>query len=248
MTIFSPPESARFGWRIGRLTVDELADLDELVAGVRHAFEVEHLDMVILRAPADAVSLPARLAVLEGIRAVPADTLLYWEWSCGSATTPHPTTGIETITALDAIESLVTRVFPGYPNHYAANPLLSADAALAGYCEWAVSLVASGNSSCLVLPGTTTGSVAGFGIVDWAPDIPDVRLAGIVPESRGQGNYRRLVQAIMTMTQSRGLERLRISTQAHNVQPMRTWARLGWRPLRALNTTHLIDEDLLRSK
>jgi GNAT superfamily N-acetyltransferase len=243
MTTFSPNESARFGLRIGRVAVE--ASTGDLVASLARAMVNEQLDVLIVRAPADDMSLPARLAALEGVRAVPADTLMYWEWT--AAPDRPPIARVERVAPLDdaeTVERLVSDVFPGYPNHYAANPLLSPAAALAGYCEWAASLLASGSSTFWVLE-SDDGDAIGFGLVDWSPEVPDVRLAGILPAFRGRGAYRTLISALMGEVAARGHERLRISTQAHNVRPMRTWAGLGWRPVRALTTVHLIREELL---
>jgi hypothetical protein len=239
----SMQESRRFGLRIGRIAEDEVRDVDRLAAQVEDAFRLESLDVLILRVPAGTASLPARLASLGGIRAIPADTLLYWEWRAGPGCSDA--TAAEQLTDVDVLEQLVAKVFPGYPNHYVANPLLSAEGALAGYCEWAVTLLGSGGSTCLIVR-SEVGAITGFGIIDWTPEVPDVRLAGIMPEARGRGEYRRLVKAMMAHTVSREGARLQISTQAHNIVPMRAWAHLGWQPLRTLTTTHLVREDLIR--
>jgi hypothetical protein len=144
----------------------------------------------------------------------------------------------------DEISTLVRNVFDGYANHYAANPLFERSLALDGYCAWAASLVGSGDATCTVLDGPD-GRPAGFGVVDWATDPADVRLAGMVTDARGRGWYRWVVAQLMHEADVRGRAPLWISTQAHNVAVMRTWARLGWLPNHTILTTHLVRAGLL---
>lgn len=245
MTLFSTLESSRFGMRVGRVSltadVDSTAVVRELAAGM----DDERLDVLILRFPASDVTMAAHLATVDTWSAIPADTLMYWEWRDRSGPTAKAATGrtVRRVDDVDHVDRLVRDVFPGYPNHYAANPLFSQQAALEGYCEWARRLIGSGDATCIVLVSDTNAEV-GFGIVDWSPEVPDVRLAGVLPEFRGRGCYRELVAAMM----SEAAERtgcLRISTQAHNLPPMRTWAGLGWKPFETLTTIHLVRRDLL---
>jgi hypothetical protein len=89
-----------------------------------------------------------------------------------------------------------------------------------------------------------SGAEVGFGIIDWSPEVPDVRLAGILPDFRGRGRYREMVGVLMVEAAERA-GCLRISTQVHNLPPMRTWARLGWKPFETLSTIHLVRRPLL---
>jgi GNAT superfamily N-acetyltransferase len=237
-------ESERFGLRVGRTKVGSGApDLD--IAGMLEQSMIdENLDVLIVRAPARDVALPASLAALNNVRAVPADTLLYWEWSGPVPPPSDPSGEVSVVDDPQIVEHLVRSVFVDYPNHYAANPLFSREAALDGYCEWARLLVEGGTSSCHVLESPNHDQI-GFGIVDWSSAVPDVRLAGVVPAFRGSGHYVRLVRGLVGEAVARGFDRLWISTQAHNIAPMRTWATLGFKPFDSFVTIHLIRDDLL---
>jgi GNAT superfamily N-acetyltransferase len=239
MSAYSAVESSRFGLRIGRIDASDAA-----LASVERTLRDERLDVLIVRAPAEEVHVPARLAALDGFRAIPADTLMYWERRDLSRDEAGAAASVTNETDPARIEELVRSVFAGYHNHYSANPLLSSEHSLDGYCEWATSLVGSGGATCSLIE-SEAAVVDGFGIVDWTPDIPDIRLAGIVPSARGRGAYRRLLVALQHEAARRGHSRLRISTQAHNTRPMRAWAELGWRPIFSLTTLHLVREELL---
>jgi GNAT superfamily N-acetyltransferase len=233
-------ESARFGYRVSRLDLSIAPDAD-LAAAIGEC----DFDVVIVRAHADDISGPARLASIPGFRAITADALLYWEWRddgapidvADSGVTARPTAGQA------ELERLVRDIFADYRNHYSANPLFDHDLALDGYCEWARTLVESGRASCTVI-ADGDGPV-GFGVVDLAPAVAEVCLAGVIPRARGRGRYRSLIAELMHERRADGRAAMRISTQAHNTTVMRTWARLGWLPRETLVTTHLVREGLL---
>jgi hypothetical protein len=268
MTLFSAVESARFGWRIGRLDLKASAASGAArgsgsagatgsagaagapgaaaAVAVAEAFERDRLDILIVRTAADDLVTPGVLASLPDLRSLPAGTLLYWDWRGDG----DPQVDDETADSTDdphLIEHLARAVFDGYSNHYAANPLLSPERTVDGYCEWATELVASGKASCLTSSRADPAGPIGLAVVDWTADPPDIRLAGILPERRGRGSYRRLIELVMAESVRRGYGAVQISTQAHNTQVMRAWADLGWRPRRAIATTHIVPEALLRS-
>ena len=140
----------------------------------------------------------------------------------------------------ERLASLVRDVFAHYPNHYAANPLLSDELSLDGYVEWA--LRTSERTGYLVLRDDDD---VGFAVIDWSVEVPDVRLAGVVPAHQGAGRYRDVVAGMMERAVDAGRSGLEISTQVGNIAPQRTWAGLGWRPTRAYDTTHLVRAELL---
>ena len=50
----------------------------------------------------------------------------------------------------------------------------------------------------------------------------------------------------MQTARKRGIERIELSTQAQNIAVQRAWAGLGFKPIRPLDTTHLVRNELLR--
>jgi hypothetical protein len=233
-------ESARFGYRVSRLDL-ALGQGGDLVAAVRES----GFDVVIVRARADDFSLPARLASVPAYRAIAADSLIWWGWrDDGSVLAPlksgHMARPVEGHVEL---EHMVREVFADYRNHYSANPLFGSGEALDGYCEWARLLFDSGDARCTVL--SDDAGPAGFGLVDLSSEIPNIRLAGIVPRARRGGRYHALMTALMLLCRAAGASEMRISTQSNNTRVMRAWARLGWLPRETFVTTHLVREDLL---
>ena len=236
----SEVESDRFGLRIGRVRVEADVDVAELEAACAG------YDVVILRCRADAIDLPFRLLGLREFRAVTADHLGVWRWDVAEVpTVPLPegwTVGPSTDAAI--VEQVVRVTFAGYRNHYRANPLFDPQAALDGYVDWALSVLDRSDDSCTVL-WDDTGDAVGVALVDWSDEIPDVELAGIRPRAQGQGRYGALMAAVMRLTRDRSRPALTISTQSHNVNVMRAWARLGFLPVDTLTTMHLVRRDLL---
>jgi GNAT superfamily N-acetyltransferase len=233
-------ESARFGYRVSRLDLSTAPDAD-LAAAVGQC----DFDVVIVRAPADDTTVGARLASIPGFRAITADALVCWEWRDDGSPIAAPEPGVYSRPAEDQVEleRLVREVFAAYKNHYSSNPLFRPDLALEGYCEWARTLVGSGRASSTVV--VDAGGPVGFGVVDLAPGVPEVCLAGVIPRARGRGRYRSLIAELMHECRADARPAMRISTQAHNTTVMRTWARLGWLPRDTFVTTHLVREGLL---
>lgn len=230
----SQAETARFGLRVARWTPE--------APGAQ--IDPTGFDVVIVRRPESWVDRWIDLTRFDDHVAVHADTLLYWEWNDrGEHLDVREEARIVGDAGSPVVEALVRDVFAGYHNHYMANPLFAPELVLAGYVEWALATVAR-------VPGAFIGvgghdEIAGFGVIDWAAETPDVRLAGVASSARGQGWYVELVARMMLAARVRGAGRLRISTQAQNLTVQRTWASYGWRPIEALETTHLIRRELL---
>ncbi|VTR76201.1 GNAT family N-acetyltransferase [Cellulomonas hominis] len=244
----SPAESARFGRAVSRLTIGAGAlDPDELAALVAGSAA----DVLVVRYDAGRQEVPALLA--SGSRAVlPAGALTYWEKAL-----EHGSVGAPARSAVvgpgelggDAAEAAVREVvrssFADYGNHYTADPLLDRDAALAGYEEWATGSLARESDDVLVQ--TVDGACVGVATLERADDHVEVLLAGLVPSAQGRGLYGDLLVAVQAWALERGLSRLVISTQVHNVRVQRAWARAGLRPFAAVETVHLVDRETLRA-
>ena len=236
----SDVESGRFGCVIGRASISEVPSADE-VRGACAGF-----DVVIVRAPATLDQLPAALARVDGWTAFTADHLLYWRWAperFDAAAPVSASVSASETTAPDDLDALVRSVFDGYGNHYVANPILDSARVVDGYVEWVENLVRDGSASCFV--AFEGAERAGFAVVDWSVDVPDVRLAGMVPAHQGRGRYAVLLAECMRASLDRRREGLQISTQSHNVAVLRSWARLGLVPFDSQATLHLVRDQLL---
>ena len=223
-----------------------LAGKHSNLAGTRRPPSIFTSDIVIVRYPAADVGRFFELARLADFEPIYADTLVHWRAALASGRGPERPAGLGArAVSRDETAALVRAVFADYPNHYAANPLLDRHAALEGYVEWATTLLDRGDAASLALVDDAGRDLA-FALVDYGPEVADIRLAGVRPEDRGRGHYRALVAAVMQDAVARGRDAIEISTQAHNVAVMSTWARLGWVPTRAVTTVHLVRRGLLR--
>ena len=130
--------------------------------------------------------------------------------------------------AVSDVPGLITEIFAGYRDHYAANEHLDAELVAVGYAEWATS-VATDAANVVVAVCDDGSVVEGLAVVDTGGDVWDVVLAGVRPAARGRGAYGRLMADVMARARADGQRAVRISTQSHNLPVMRTWERLGWR-------------------
>lgn len=239
----SAAESARFGLEITRAVVPRDTPVDALPA-LAASIEQSSADIVILRTPAersDAAALTPR-----GYRALPAGTLVYWEGRLDRVRDVEPRAGLTTrpVGAADReqVADLIARIFDGYRNHYSADPLLDDALAATGYAEWAERTVLGAQSGSVILDdggsprGVATASSGG----EW-----EIELAGILPEHQRGGLYAHLLRGIHESARAAGAERVVISTQSHNIGVQRAWARLGYEPIDAIETVHLVRDGLL---
>jgi hypothetical protein len=255
----SPLESARFALTVGRVTVrqDETSDeADRLAAVLAQAPE----DLLVVRYPADRVRLGAVLAA--GDRDVlPAGALTYWAVAATDVIAPDGPVDDELdaphivaapdwpggpASVREVVGAVVEATFTGYGNHYLADPLLDAGAALAGYREWATGTVETTPQDVLLLvAGERPIGVATCRRASDGGHL-EVLLAGMLPKDQGRGRYGYLLAGCARHAERAGLGRLVISTQVHNVRVQRAWARAGLRPFAAVETAHAVRRGLLR--
>ncbi|MEU9830622.1 GNAT family N-acetyltransferase [Streptosporangium sp. NPDC048047] len=237
----SPLESARFGLSFERVTVSAASDapLSAVLTAVRRS----EADIVVLRYPARHVEWFAALTAL-GRTAVLADSLVYWRLDAGKGRGPEPSPGLWAAGVTDpaVVREAVSAVFGSYGNHYLANPLLDAGAALEGYRDWALRSAAGGG--CLGLYGEAPdgpGSrLLGLATVEEDDTRTEILLAGTVPGARGRGLYAHLLKGVEERALARGAAEVVISTQGHNTGVQRAWARYGFEPVCTALTVHLV--------
>ncbi len=239
-TAASPFESARFGRSVERLTVS--AESAAELSDVRAVVLASDADIIILRYPAERVGWFAGLTTL-GRTAIPADSLTYWRLRVGEGRAPDPEPGIWPggVPATADVRALVRGIFGAYGNHYLANPLFDAGAALDGYEEWALRSAAQGD--CVVVSGQA--GVLALATLEEDTVRTEILLAGVVPAAQGRGVYGHLLRAVEDRAASRGAAEVVISTQGHNTRVQRAWGRYGFEPVQTVLTVHLIRNRLL---
>jgi hypothetical protein len=253
----SPVETARFGVSIGRLTVGHDvpghgAAYDRASEGLAAALGAADDDVLVVRYPAGAVGLGA-VVTASGRSVIPGGALTYWGADADDiiGVSPSPTdVELDVVAASDlpgpveevaaAVDDVIADSFAGYGNHYAANPLLDPVAALAGYQDWARrSLAAARNTVVLRKAGTPIGVATCVASLDGAEHL-EILLAGLVCTAQGRGRYAALLVGCAAEARRRGLSRLIISTQVHNVRVQRAWTRVGLLPFACVETVHAV--------
>lgn len=241
----SPLESRRFGMSFGRAEVPlGVADQDAALDAVL-TFLGDDTDVMVVRHPSARVDWFARLRE-SGRDLIAADTLVYWRLAVGAGRSPEPeiaiTSRVVETPEPDLVEGLVTDMFAGYGNHYLANPLLDPGAALAGYVEW-------GHRSAIedtaVIVSRTGDGPIGLATMETADGVSEIQLAGIRQSAQRQGVYPHLLAACEEVARAAGAASLVISTQAHNTNVQRAWARHGFEPVGSVSTVHAVRRGLL---
>lgn len=243
----SRPEGARFNLSVARVVVGaDTADVESVRADFVATLDAATEDLVIARWPARFTRLGAA-ASSSRRRVIPADMLTYWEApaaALASSAGPGPADGCAIIRPTGpsrdieaAIEQVVEDSFRGYGNHYTANPALDPELALAGYLEWAVGAFRSDPGNVVILREGEDP----IGVATLTQDGNDleIELAGLTSAAQGRGLYGHLLAAVGQVAVDRGLDRVIISTQVHNVRVQRAWVRAGMKPFAAVTTVHL---------
>ncbi|MBD2757923.1 hypothetical protein IEE94_00135 [Yimella sp. cx-573] len=244
----SPAEGRRFGISVGRVMVGDEAPAETAKRDLAAALAAAPHDLLVVRWPAHQVALAATVAATGRI-VLPADVLTYWEVDAQElATADLPQADSLRVDSGDNhqaagrewVKAVVRSSFEEYGNHYSANPALDRQLALEGYLEWAVSsFEAQPQDALFLLDGSDPIGVATLSQDTGRGDL-EVLLAGLVPGAQGRGAYSYLLRAVGVQALRRGLSRVIISTQAHNVRVQRAWVRSGLRPFAAVTTAHAI--------
>lgn len=235
----SPFDTRRFGFSVGRIVVpcgaSTTTPADVVAAVADIAAEV-----TIVRYPAANTSWFAEL--MRDHEVLLADSLVYWRLPVSSASAPTPPGNLTTNSTPkpELVDRLVDDIFAGYRSHYSANPRFDAELALAGYREWARRSAAEGGAVVL-LEGT---SQVGLATTEVDRGVLEILLAGVVPERQGQGLYAQLLAAVEQHAATRGATGVVISTQVHNTNVQRAWARYGFEPMASLVTVHVMPRSL----
>lgn len=235
---FSPLESARFGLRVYRASVDAI-DAER----ISDEIERERVDVAILRLPAMAIGSADALAQ-HGFAPIIADTQVVHEIELDAYTRTPADASIVLRPATHDDAALLDRmarsIFVDYESHYHANPLFARDKILDGYAEWAARHVETDDGSAAWLV-ERDGELAGFSCyrIDRSDGTAIGVLNGVLPDARGSGVYRNMLHQMLERFAEMGLRRFEIATQTHNTIVQRVWAASGLSLLAKYNTLHV---------
>ncbi|MGP7960243.1 GNAT family N-acetyltransferase [Sanguibacter sp. A247] len=205
-------------------------------------------EIIVVRFDASRRDIGAALA-RTGRVVLPAGTLTYWERPSSLGELEVPEHSLRVVEASepgapseDELDLVVGDSFAAYGNHYSANPLLDAAAALAGYQEWARRSLETPDHEVAFL--FDSDDLIGAATVHITPEHAEILLAGLIRAAQGRGAYRALLSWCVATAARHDVSKLIISTQADNVRVQRAWARAGFVPFAAVETAHLVREGL----
>ncbi|MFT4285223.1 MAG: GNAT family N-acetyltransferase [Protaetiibacter sp.] len=237
----SESESARFGRPTARVSVPDDMPVEVAAPLLHDAISGTTADIVIVRYPSRSLGSLADAAADPAWVCFPGGALVYWEAPGTPASDPSGALeldeGLRRGERAGEIDSALRDSFDGYINHYAADPLIDPQAAVEGYAEWARALAASPENRVFVVEDD--GRIVGVAVISADDSGWDINLAGIISSAQRRGHYRRLISGVVEAAR-RADVRLVISTQSHNIAVQRAWAAEGFRPLRSVDTAHLV--------
>ena len=171
------------------------------------------------------------------------DTLVYYARSLARAPIPEDAGAAQVRTSKVGdevgVREVAAQAFKGYFGHYHADRRLEPARCDEGYVEWAVRSCASTEVADGVLVAEIDGSILGFITLRVnSPVEVDGLLIAVHPSVQGQGIARSLMIGALKWCESRGAERMIISTQINNLSSQKVWARLGFELSHAYYTFH----------
>lgn len=129
------------------------------------------------------------------------------------------------------VRALATAAFTGYKSHYTADSRIDPKVVLEIYADWS----ASAKDGVIVECNDVAVAYGTFGEYDGHSELV---MGGVDSAHSGRGIYRMLVERTMRWGLNKGLEKIRISTQVHNLSVQRVWASLGLMPQKHVFTMH----------
>lgn len=237
----SERESLRFGLRVARHPIDQPHPGARAIIAEMKALGA---DIAVVRFIASDRAITAALGAL-GVRPVLADTLVYYgrllDTTLWGPTSMAPKVRQAMPSDLEAVARIARLGFQGYRSHYDASACFPAEHVEAGYVEWALTHLQSGDPRNQTWVVEADGEPAGFATVrtDQEHSRAEILLNAVLPQHQGHGLYRALVTQALMWNRNAGIRHAVVSTQIWNIRVQRAWTALGFQLERAYNTYHL---------
>ena len=229
-------EEGRYGIRAARAFIDDVKEIDNVVAFCRR----DETQLLIVRCP--AVSLEVAQA-LEAQGARLMDTLLFFQRRMERSELPARSSAfmVREAVAADAgtIGTVARNAFTNFLGHYHADPRLNRASSDEAYVEWAERSVTTSGVAGSVFVAEDEHGIVGFSTVRLnSSDEGEGVLFGVLPRAQGKGICRELMIAAMHWGADAGASRMVVPTQITNIASQKVWLRLGFEPNRAVYTFH----------
>lgn len=234
--IFSDIESKRFKMNIARSKMEDIQikDLSNFIS--------EHkIDVTILRIPTEKIEQASKLEQL-GFPFIQADTLVYYKADLTKYQNQALKNGdldfvLATMEDVEDISPLIASIFPGYTNHYNANPFIDIQNVLLGYNEWVVDFIDANDKFVFLV--RRDGKNIGFASCSIIEGVAEGVLYGVLPEASGGGVYSDIIRYTQDFFQKRGAKEMRVSTQVQNYGVQKVWSREGFYLFESFATFHI---------
>ncbi len=139
----------------------------------------------------------------------------------------------------DIVRRVAIDTFQNYGGHYHADPRLSRVKCDETYASWAERSVIMRTTGSEVLVAEDESGIIGLATLRMnSPEEGEGLLFGVTPRARGRRVYSSLMNHAMDWCQSKGAQRMIISTQITNLTSQRTWIRCGFEPTYSYYTFH----------
>lgn len=236
-TIFkSEKESDRFKMNILRANVESLNTKDLGLAILNN-----DIDLTILRIPCENISQISKLETL-GYSYYQTDTLVYYfvnfeNYLPKVLLNNDITFRIAKLNDSDIISKMVDQIFPGYTNHYNANPFIDKKNILEGYKEWVLDFIEKVNKYVFLV--IKSKEIVGFATCSILNDEAEGVLYGVLPQFAGGGIYSDIIRYTQQFMNDLGIKKMKVSTQVQNYAVQKVWSREGFYMLKSFATIHI---------
>lgn len=232
----SEKESKRFKMNILRAYVENLNTKDLSIAILNN-----DIDLTILRIPCENISQISKLETL-GYSYYQTDTLVYYfvnfvNYSPKALSNNDLIFRIATLNDSNIISNMVDQIFPGYTNHYNANPNIDKKNILEGYKEWVLDFIEKENKYVFLV--IRSEEIVGFASCSILNDEAEGVLYGVLPQFSGGGVYSDIIRYTQQFIKDLGIKKMKVSTQVQNYAVQKVWSREGFYIFRSIATIHI---------
>lgn len=231
----SPLESERFGIRAGKLSIADLADVEQVMDEIRK----NGYDYVSVRIASENLQL---VQSLESHGFFLTDTLVYYKKTLAKHVKAAWSHKYLLRQAREADSEQIINVagmsFQGYFGHYHSDSRFEKAKADEVYVDWIRRSCYENLLADVILVTEENGQITSFATVTKTDGTAEGVLFGVHPDHQGKGIYRELIRASMDWALENACTEIIYSTQITNLAVQKVWTREGCEMNRSYYTLH----------
>lgn len=230
-------ETQRFGFPV--LNVQCGVEVLENIVSIGKTLIEQDYGLAVVRYPSSIETIGSLIASLD-LKLTSTDSTVYWSSSkVATITAASSRVDIQQV-GPERLGDLITAVqstFNDYRSHWHYNPRTNHLQMAEAYSEWVTSSINRHDVYCYII--SLDNELAGMAMVQFAGEVAEILLAGIVRNYQSQGLYQNLISYVEHDLRQKNVTQLVISTQSQNIRVQKSWARYGLVPQMSVQTIHV---------